>query len=272
MKKSDLVSGKHVVKYRDGKLRFVGHSNGLLDSDGVYVHALGFYNERLDDVDGDKAMDIVAVYELNEVWKREEPTMASRSKRSFTRKQNRRCLRILKCKFCKRRANMKLSEYIEKYGDCEVTDEIDKCIVKVPKMVYEPKTIYDLKYGDEYFFLTESGIVQGGIWRDDMISLSMLSIGNMFLTEEDAEFAIERLEVIAELKKYAKEFSDEEWENRDLNKHCIRYDFRFCIVYVMVSFSIKGTELYFESEEKAKEAIEAVGDDRIKKYYLGVKE
>lgn len=75
MKKSDLVAGKHVVKYRDGTFRFVGHSYGLLDSDGEYVHALAFYNERLDDVDGDKSMDIVAVYELNEVWKRDEPTM-----------------------------------------------------------------------------------------------------------------------------------------------------------------------------------------------------
>ena len=43
---------------------------------------------------------------------------------------------------------MKLSEYIEKYGDCEVTDEIDKCIVKMPK------TVYDLKDGDRYLFLT----------------------------------------------------------------------------------------------------------------------
>lgn len=80
MKKSDLVAGKHVVQYRDGKFRFVGHSYGLLDSDGVYVHALGFYNERLDDVDGDKAMDIVAVYELNEVWKREELTITEDEK------------------------------------------------------------------------------------------------------------------------------------------------------------------------------------------------
>lgn len=71
MKKSDLVAGKHVVKYRDGEFRFV---------DGVYVHALGFYNERLDDVGGDKSMDIVAVYELKEVWKREEPTITEDEK------------------------------------------------------------------------------------------------------------------------------------------------------------------------------------------------
>lgn len=167
---------------------------------------------------------------------------------------------------------MKLSEYIEKYGDCEVTDEIDKCIVKAPKTVYEPKTIYDLKYGDEYFFLTESGIVQGGIWRDDMTSLSILSIGNMFLTEEDAEFAIERLNVIAELKKYAKEFSDEEWLNQSIVKHFITFDYEDHAINIGYVCSTKVSDIYFESEEKAQEVIKAVGEDRIKKYYLGVKE
>lgn len=161
---------------------------------------------------------------------------------------------------------MKLSEYIKKYGDCEVTDEIDKCIVKMPK------TVYDLKYGDEYFFLTESGIVQGGIWRDDMISLSILSIGNMFLTEEDAEFAIERLKVIAELKKYAMEFSDEEGKNMNLPKHYLFYDYEDHVISIGCVYYSKGNGIYFESKEKAQEAIKWVGEDRVKKYYLGVKE
>lgn len=80
MKKSDLVAGKHVVKYRDGRFRFVGESNGLLDSSGEYMHELCFYDERLNDFGGDKEMDIVAVYELNEVWKREEPTITEDEK------------------------------------------------------------------------------------------------------------------------------------------------------------------------------------------------
>lgn len=161
---------------------------------------------------------------------------------------------------------MKLSEYIEKYGNCEVTDEIDKCIVKAPK------TVYDLKVGDRYYCLDAIGEAFQSIWYDEKKDKNRLSIGNVFLTKEDAEFAIERLKVIAELKKYAKEFSDEEWKNCNLEKYCIRYDYRFCIVDVTVSLSLKGTELYFESEEKAEEAIKAVGEDRIKKYYLGVKE
>lgn len=161
---------------------------------------------------------------------------------------------------------MKLSEYIEKYGDCEVTDEIDKCIVKALK------TVYDLNYGDRYFFLSASGVIQRETWSNDGSDFNRERIGNAFLTVEDALFARERLKVIAELKKYAKEFSVEEWKNCDLNKHCIRYDFRVRRVGVIMAFSVKGTELYFESEEKAQEAIEAVGEDRVKKYYLGVKE
>lgn len=161
---------------------------------------------------------------------------------------------------------MKLSEFIKKYGDCEVTDEIDKCIVK------GPKTVYDLKYGDRYFFLTALGTIMTGIWHDDDSDHNMLRFGNVFLTEEDAKFASKRLKVIAELKKYAKEFSDEEWMNQSMGKHYIIFDCEDHAIKIGYLYYLKGNDIYFESEEKAREAIEAVGKDRIKKYYLGVKE
>ena len=158
---------------------------------------------------------------------------------------------------------MKLSEYIEKYGDCEVTGEIDKCIVKVPK------TVYDLKYGDSYFFLTESGI-RRSVWYDEVTCYARLGIGNVFLTEKDAEFAYVRLMVLTELKKYAREFSDEEWMNNDLPKYHISFDYELRDFLIGVVFWHRGLDLYFETAEKANEAIEAVGEERVKKYYLGV--
>ena len=161
---------------------------------------------------------------------------------------------------------MKLSEYIKKYGDCEVTDEIDKCIVK------GPKTVYDLKYGDRYFFLNASGIVQRETWNNESIDFNRERIGNTFLTIEDAEFVKERLKVIAELKKYAKEFSDEEWEKQDLPKHYLYFDSEDHVISIGYVCYLKINDIYFESKEKAQEAIKAVGEDRIKKYYLGVKE
>lgn len=161
---------------------------------------------------------------------------------------------------------MKLIEYIKKYGDCEVTDEIDKCIVKMPK------TVYDLKDGDRYLFLTNLGTIMSAIWHNNDSDHNRLRFGNVFLTEEDAKFASKRLKVIAELKKYAKEFSDEEWEKTNLPKFYLRFDYKRHIVEVDWLHHTKVSNIYFESKEKAKEAIKWVGEDRVKKYYLGVKE
>lgn len=161
---------------------------------------------------------------------------------------------------------MKLSEYIKKYGDCEVTDEIDKCIVK------KSKTVYDLKDGDRYLFLTNVGAIMTGIWHNDDSDHNRLRFGNVFLTEEDAKFASKRLKVIAELKKYAKEFSDEEWMNKDLPKYFIGFEYKFGGFSCYIANLRRGSEIYFESIQKANEAIESVGKDRVKKYYLGVKE
>ena len=94
----------------------------------------------------------------------------------------------------------------------------------------------------------------------------------MFLKKKEAKFAVERLKVIAELKKYAKEFSDEEWLNQSIVKHYIIFDYEDHVINIGYVCFTKVSDIYFESEEKAQEAIEAVGEDRIKKYYLGVKE
>lgn len=162
---------------------------------------------------------------------------------------------------------MKLNELMEKYGDYEVEEGFMELLEK-PK----PKTVYDLKYGDRYFFLTASGIVQGGTWSNDSSDLNRGRIGNRFLTVKDAEFARERLKVIAELKKYAREFSDGEWKDNKTQKYYIVYRYSDDHIRSILTYTSKDSVLYFESPEKIQEAIDAVGEDRIKKYYFGVKE
>lgn len=162
---------------------------------------------------------------------------------------------------------MKLNELMEKYGDYEVKEGFMDLLEK-PK----PKSVYDLKSGDRYFFLTASGIIQGAFWHDDISDHNRLSIGNISLTEEAAEFARERLEVIAELKKYAKEFSEEEWRNGNTAKYLFYRSFPGNRIYITSTYSAHYPCLYFESMEKAKQAFNAVGEERIKKYYFGVKE
>lgn len=60
MKKSDLVAGKHVVRYRNGGFRFVGKYGILLDSEGNGAYTLNYYDERLLTNNGGKTFDIVA--------------------------------------------------------------------------------------------------------------------------------------------------------------------------------------------------------------------
>lgn len=163
---------------------------------------------------------------------------------------------------------MKLSELMEQCGEYEVKEGFMDFLEK-PK----PKSVYDLKSGDRYFFLTASGIIQGAFWHDDISDHNRLSIGNISLTEEAAEFARERLEVIAELKRYAKEFSYEEWRSANTQKYYLCYNWTNDEVNTDYNyFSSYGNQLLFESGEKAQEAIDAVGEERIKKYYFGVKE
>lgn len=162
---------------------------------------------------------------------------------------------------------MKLSELMEKYGEYEVKDGFMELLEK-PK----PKSVWDLGYGDKYFFLTASGATQEAFCHYDITFHSRLSISNLFLTKEDAEFARERLKVIAELKKYAKEFSDEEWMSSNTQKYYLYYNWPNNEVNTDYNyFSSYGDQLLFESGEKAQEAIDAVGEERIKKYYFGVK-
>ena len=81
MKKSDLVAGKHVVQYRNGGFRFVGKDGDLKDDESEVVSSLMFYNARWEHTGtDDNDYDIVAVYELSEVWKREELTLTEDEK------------------------------------------------------------------------------------------------------------------------------------------------------------------------------------------------
>ena len=162
---------------------------------------------------------------------------------------------------------MKLNELMEKYGEYEVKDGFMDLLEK-PK----PKSVWDLKNGDVYYFLTSYGYVMKTVWVNTDADNEKLSIGNEFLTEEDAEFARERLKVIAELKRYAKEFSDEEWSNDFYVKYYIAYECsRKEIVFLSTVTTNRG-DIYFCEKEKAKEAVDAIGEERIKKYYFGVKE
>lgn len=82
------------------------------------------------------------------------------------------------------------------------------------------KTIWDLKDGDEYYWLTGSGEICIHEWLVTDIDKMRRVQGNIFLTREEAEEEIWRRKFETKMKRV---FKPEEcdWSNHHVNKFCI---------------------------------------------------
>ena len=123
------------------------------------------------------------------------------------------------------------------------------------------------QYGDTYWCINAYGGVSKETWDGYDIEKDMLEIGNGFRTEKEAEFAVEKLKVEAELRKFSRPFEYGKFNYCllfDIDGNSFRTDF--------TSYCPPQGAIYFESEEKAQQAIEAVGAERIKKYIFGVED
>lgn len=145
---------------------------------------------------------------------------------------------------------------------------------RIEKIPHKPKTVWDLKEKDEYYYIDIYGNVDittfgiGTCWEDK----KMIEIGNAFLTEEEAKHEVEQIKCEAVLLKYG---------TRDMmslgdgnkSKYCIYLNNFLNKIIVSDNYCVQsqGT-IYFESKELAQKAIDECGEDRLKKYVFNVKE
>ena len=118
---------------------------------------------------------------------------------------------------------------------------------------------------DEYWYANENGEVFRDEWGDFGYEKSMLTIGNVFQTENEAEFAVEKLKVEAILRKYSRPFSEDEnnyYIELYLSDKALSID---CEDY----FQSQGT-FYFDSEKTALQAIDEAGEWHIKRFAFGM--
>lgn len=138
----------------------------------------------------------------------------------------------------------------------------------------EEPSIDGWNYGDVYYYIDDYGDViktyitcwnKGELYGIDK---SRLISNNMFKTESEAKFKRERDTVIYELSKFA-EPKDAVWNGTE--SHClITWDFWEGGISVKSICTYKGNDIYFSTKEDAEKAIQAVGEERIKRFYLGV--
>lgn len=130
-----------------------------------------------------------------------------------------------------------------------------------------------LKNGDEYYYITNDGQIGIAKWQGRASDLRRLALGNVFKTEKDTEFAIEKQKVNVELQRYADEHNDpekEEWDGE--NVHCsIGYSVDEDDLDTAFAFDIRRIgNIYFTSEEIAADAANKIGTKRILKYLFDV--
>lgn len=122
---------------------------------------------------------------------------------------------------------------------------------------------------EDYWYLSGAGDAHCTDNCNYAVDKLRFAIGNYFKNKKEAEFEIERLKVIAELKKFAE--SDDVW-NGETNHYYLYFSVNSGEILIDYNTHYNRADIYFTSKEIAQKAIETVGEDRIKKYYLRIKE
>ena len=144
------------------------------------------------------------------------------------------------------------------------------------EIVEEKKKYWTPKEKEKYFYIEDCMGVSDDRNVQAPIDYCRFNIGNFFKTKIEAEHILEKLKVIHELQKFAYENNEGEidWKNFNQCKYYLVYDTKDEDLYVDYTVYCKREpfNIYFTSSEIAKRAIEAVGEDRIKKYYFNVED
>ena len=153
---------------------------------------------------------------------------------------------------------MKRSEYEAKL------EELNRQIEELKNVEIEEDGVWKPKFDDEYWFLVDEGLIYKDICVSAQPDNNRISIGNVFRTEEEAKHEVERRKVLTELKRFSKKIE------KYKDNYCIKYDMQNKEIGVYNNYLYATAELVFATEKDAEKAIEAVGKDRVLKYYLDV--
>ena len=137
----------------------------------------------------------------------------------------------------------------------------------------EPK-IWKPEYGDWYWYIGSDGQVDNCEWVNGPIDYGRYSMGNCFRTKEEARIAREKQKIKTELQRFADKYNDPEKEawNNDNGHYMIAFNHRVNDLFITRGYYIEeeSATYSFTSDSIARDAIEAVGKDRILKYIFGV--
>ena len=127
---------------------------------------------------------------------------------------------------------------------------------------------------ETYYFISDKGAICCKC-ASGAVNEIRYRFGNYFQTKEEAEFAIKKQCIYQQLADYALEHNIKtiDWKNPCQQKWLIRYDSDYEIIkYCWTVDALYMNQIYFTSEKIARDAVEEIGEDNIKKYLFGVNE
>lgn len=120
--------------------------------------------------------------------------------------------------------------------------------------------------GTRYYYLDSVGDIVNAVWDDTEYDNTRWDLGNVFLTEKEIVFAIEKRKVEVELERYAKEHNDPTIKD----SYCIYYnEDNEELDYDAWACGKAQGMVVFKSKQLVFDAIESIGRDRIIKYIFG---
>ena len=129
--------------------------------------------------------------------------------------------------------------------------------------MWKPKKI------DQYYYINDFTDVCTDTWQEAGADYKRFKIGNVYKTIEEAEIALERAKVKAELERYALEHNDPDYSENSYYYIIMNTGIKDISVLEYWKAKAEGVT-HFTSEKIAKDAIEAVGKYRILKYLFDV--
>lgn len=156
-----------------------------------------------------------------------------------------------------------------------LTNEERKTLLKlVEKGNKANKKRWRSKRNNKYYSISNCGDLISNIEYGCGFDKSSYQLGNYFKTEKEAEFARDKQLIYQQLKDYALEHNTEaiDLNNPNQSKWIITYDSSDKEIRYCWTSTIFINQVYFTSKKIARDAVEEIGKENIKKYLFGVNE
>ena len=158
----------------------------------------------------------------------------------------------------------------EVFGADKAEEIMTELVKHFERKTEEKDTHWEPKEGETYYFMWGTGKADEKVFSStNERDLMRLAVGNYFKTAEERDAAVEYLKVVTELKAFAYDNNEPiNWDDHQERKYKLCWNRETEKVDSTWSRRKITDGIYFSSHEVAMAAVEAVGEDRIKKYYL----